>query len=607
MSDLKRRAWSRRRRPGKCPSSASANSRRDANREALTSDCGTERDRAAMSAGAATLANARIRVYARASHPLQDTSVEQQIDAAETDLKACGLLSETDRLPRHHAPAHGVYVDDGISAWKVPPSERPGSAQLLTDVACHPHNREAPGIIWVWAQSRLLRPEFGGAEAVAQLFELRKLGWILLSHDEGRLDVIGDEGLLHTVKVSLTGEKDAEHSRAKQSNVRRAKRRQAEAGLWLGGFPPIGYERWAVTLGPEDPTSHRSTIEHWVQILPLGTQNGIQRTRTVLRPSAQADIVRRIFSLAAHGDHGCVVSIYEIARRLNVEGLSASIDRPRPWCHTTIDELLTNETYIAIQRDPEDEPHPALWEPLVSRDVWDRVQTRLHQNKQSRRGVNTEFPLTGILYCASCGGRLCGERQRRRSNATYRYYKSNGHSTGALAENRCPACRPRLRADHLEAHVLKAVASIDDHHVVRHAIAAEQAARKAGERGVAEREARLTAELEEVHRQMDGLIATLQTTGGAFHERLQGRIAELNAAVARIERDREDLANGATFTTAHTFATSVASFDAAWAKASNAERKELLRYLVERVEINALTASVRIGIRRPSPRLADAP
>lgn len=541
-----------------------------------------------------------VRVYARASTLLQEESVEQQLEVAERDLKACGLLAAGVTLPQSHAPSQGVFCDDGVSAFKVPLQERPASALLLADLERHPQPRERPGIIWVWAQSRLMRAEHGAAEVIAQLYALRCLGWVVLSHTDGLVDVIGDEGLLQTFKAGLNGAKDTAHSEEKQKAVRRAKDKQARRGVWLGGFPPLGYERWAVKLGPVDPATGLESIQEWVQPLPTGTRNGIHGTVTVPRETAHAALMRSIFACAADGEHGEIVSTYEIVRRLRAGEIGSELPAEKCWTHARVSELLQNETYIAVQRAPDGTPYPALWEPLISRAVWDRVQKRLAGNAQTRRGVNTPFALTGLLSCAVCHARFTGEQAVSRAGRTHRYYRSNAGLSGARHNERCQACLPRVHAEELEAQVLATITTLMEHPTVIDAIHAERAARRAGDETLAACEDRLAADAAEIQQQMDRLIAVL-AQGGKFADRVQEKIASLNEAADRIERERSTLRTGTPQSTVQTFADGAAHASAVWAAASHAERKELLRCFVERVEIDVTRGTVRVGIRRVNP------
>lgn len=531
------------------------------------------------------------KVYVRASSPAQDESCEQQLRVAEADLRALKLLSADESLPRYHAPEAGVYVDDGISAWKFPLEERPGAGELLTDIARDRQPKDTPAMIWVWAQSRLLRPQDGAAEAVAQLYALRKLGWIVYDHKEGRVDVAGPDGLTKTITVALHGQKDAEHAREKVASVRRGKAAQAESGVWLGGFAPFGYERWVARLGPREHATQRHTVAEWIRMLPDGDRNGMQGCVTLLRPSSHAEWMRNTFRLAADGENGRVVSIAEITRRFNDDG-------PQPktgvrWNRSTVNALLVNESYAAILRDPNGVAHPALWEPLVDLATWQRVQRRLQANAQQRRGVNTDFVLSGLMVCARCNGRLYGERQRRAEElgGYLDYYRAAPAST---REEPCPSCRRRVRAEVVERPVLDVIAGLADRAEVRHAIAAEQAAQRDGDVSRNARRVALEHQAAEVRQQISNLLVVLER-GGAVAEQAAERIDTLNRRAAQLQHDLAKLQR--TVPTAAPFAESARMFRAMWENAGPAEKKDMVRCFIASVEVDFERKIVRAGVR----------
>jgi hypothetical protein len=63
-------------------------------------------------------------------------------------------------------------------------------------------------------------------------------------------------------------------------------------------------------------------------------------------------------------------------------------------------------------------------EPLITTEVWDRVQRILDERKEHQtKGVRREFPFTGLISCGHCGLRLVAELKKGR----YVYYHCTGH------------------------------------------------------------------------------------------------------------------------------------------------------------------------------------
>lgn len=530
------------------------------------------------------LSGLRYRVYVRSSTLAQDESCEQQLRCAEIDLRKLGLLAPNATLPRTHAPWAGVYVDDGVSAWQVPLVDRPAGKQLLEDLAQDRRAKKQSGVLWVWAQSRLVRPEDGAPEAVAQVYHVALLGWKVHSHRQGDLDVIGKDGLAKTISVALNGEKDAEHSREKADAVRRVKRNRVLNGVWLGGEAPYGYERWAAEFTPPTPDG-RQSFTRWIRLLPPGEQNGITGALTLLRPSATASLIAEMFRLAADGEDGHVVSIDAIRRRLEQR-------TGKEWARTTVNMMLVNPVYMARQHDEDGALQPAIWEPVVDAVTWERVQRRLKNNASQRRGVNTEFSLSGLVFCARCGERMNGERAKRLAHlgGYIDYYRSSRPHSDARA---CPSCRGRVRAEAIEQRVLEVIAGLADQPLVQRALMAEQAAMREGSGSVAVRRAALENRAATLRQSIDNVLAVVEQ-GGEVAKRAMVRSAELNHEVNEVQRELDALDHGAE--TVKAFVNAAATFQEVWAHAAPAERKEALRCFVSRVEVDGEQKRVRIGV-----------
>ena len=68
--------------------------------------------------------------------------------------------------------------------------------------------------------------------------------------------------------------------------------------------------------------------------------------------------------------------------------------------------------------------YQGIHEPLVSRDVWERVQEILDgRSKKKHRKVTHEFAYSGMVCCGHCGCSLVGEVKKRK----YVYYHCTGY------------------------------------------------------------------------------------------------------------------------------------------------------------------------------------
>jgi site-specific DNA recombinase len=166
----------------------------------------------------------------------------------------------------------------------------------------------------------------------------------------------------------------------------RGQRERARAGLVVGGRAAYGYRYEAGRL-VSDPE--------------------------------RAEIVREIYRKYDAG-----ASMRQITIDLRRSG--APTWSGRPWSHTSVHRILTNETYagtayfgkhrregklLRMREPPEQIAVPVT--PLIDRACWERVQARLAANPKVGR-PSRAYLLRGRLYC-SCGRRMSGQRSHKRN------------------------------------------------------------------------------------------------------------------------------------------------------------------------------------------------
>ncbi|MDE6441637.1 MAG: recombinase family protein [Clostridia bacterium] len=165
---------------------------------------------------------------------------------------------------------------------------------------------------------------------------------------------------------------------------------------------------------------------------PYGYRAGNDENRTAVIDQTAASVVRRIFDLRLQGN-----SIRAIAKILTDEGIpnpatyftklngQKSEKRCSPyWVPKTVMWILTNPTYLGttiqhrttsvsyknhkVVNIPENERiiKQNAHEAIISRDIWDRVQSI---NSSARGRVdkgNNVHALSGLLVCPDCGKKL---------------------------------------------------------------------------------------------------------------------------------------------------------------------------------------------------------
>lgn len=161
----------------------------------------------------------------------------------------------------------------------------------------------------------------------------------------------------------------------------RGKRERARAGLRVGGRTPLGYVDQAGQLVIEEN---------------------------------RAATARQIFEWY---DGGC--SMLEITRRLRSSGVRTWSGKP--WWYTAVRAILSNEVYAGVAHWGAERIAMAV-PPLVSRELWERVQSRLADNTKPNVGrPSTAYLLRGLLQC-HCGCRMYGQMCKSGGNGTKTYY-----------------------------------------------------------------------------------------------------------------------------------------------------------------------------------------
>ena len=179
---------------------------------------------------------------------------------------------------------------------------------------------------------------------------------------------------------------------------------------------------------------------------PLGYRNIREGDRQIIVPDAvKAPMVRRAYELYATRAH----SLKTLRKKLRDEGL-ATTKHGRLISLSQLEWLLKNPFYYGAFRWK-----GRIWagdhQPLVSREVWDAVQTAFSAREKPVYRKH-DFAYKGLLICGSCGRRLTAEIKKKR----YVYYHCAGEE----------ACRrPYIREEQLDDQIralLRSVAIPED-------------------------------------------------------------------------------------------------------------------------------------------------
>src|SRR3954464_1149256 len=271
--------------------------------------------------------------------------------------------------------------------------ERPALKQLLADIEAHRID-----CVVVYKVDRLSRSLLDFTRLLS-LFDKRGVSFVSVTQDFNTSTSMGRLTLNILLSFAqFEREIIGERTRDKLSAARRK-------GKWIGGTPVLGYD-----------------------VAPEGG-------RLVVNP-AEAEQVREIFSLCA----GCS-NTAEALRKLGAQRYTSKQwtsgrgkrHGGQPLSMSTLRLLLTNVLYRG-DISHKDTLHPGEQEPIVSRELWLEVNTRLKLNRvKTRSNARIETLLENLVTCGECGGLLTASFTRRQGQRHVYYVCRAG-------KKREPAC-----------------------------------------------------------------------------------------------------------------------------------------------------------------------
>ncbi|PHV69233.1 hypothetical protein CS063_16970 [Sporanaerobium hydrogeniformans] len=204
---------------------------------------------------------------------------------------------------------------------------------------------------------------------------------------------------------------------------------RAKKGAFLGGVPPLGYD--------------------------------IVNGEYTINPG-EASIVRKIFTMYAKGD-----SYNDILQALN--GYKGK--RGKVMCRNSLNVILQNDRYIGTYTWNKknyklfrkwtggiDNPNAIRIDdfipPLIDRTIWERVQSRMKNNKsRASNKAKREYLLSGLIECEACGSTYVGH-----TSTNSRGYESRYYCCGDKYRTR--NCKTKnIKADIIETFVVQSLKS----------------------------------------------------------------------------------------------------------------------------------------------------
>ena len=304
----------------------------------------------------------------------------------------------------------GTYVDDGYSGGNF---NRPGFQSMLEDA-----RKGVINMVLVRDLSRLGREFVEVGRYTTEVFPSMGVRFVSVLDC---LDTDGDTDMLHFRSLM-----NDYHLRDLSKKIKSVIYSKKASGQYISSYAPYGYRK-------SDEDKHKLVIDEYA-----------------------AGIVRRIFEMRLSG-----MGYIKIAAALNQEGIASprqywyqinhgdTGNSKHGWGTATVRMLLTNEVYIGTlvtnysgsrsYKDSTPIRKPASehiriegnHEPIVSMELWDAVQGKNAEKRQSYQKPRTpvEKMLKGKMICADCKSPMSVSTTIRRrkdgEGIRYIYYRCN--------------------------------------------------------------------------------------------------------------------------------------------------------------------------------------
>ena len=358
----------------------------------------------------------RCAIYTRKS---SEEGLEQSFNSLDAQREACQAFILSQRQEGWRA-LQARYDDGGYSGGNL---DRPALQRLLADVEANKVDT-----IVVYKVDRLTRSLADFAKIVEAL-DARGVSFVSVTQQFNTTSSMGR--LTLNVLLSFAQfEREVTGERIRDK-IAASKRK----GMWMGGVPPLGYD--------------------------------LKDRKLIVNPK-EAQLVCDLYRL--YLESGCVSKLKThfdreaIKSKVRISG-AGKRSGGNSYSRGALYQILKNRLYLGeiVHRD---QVYAGEHEPIVPRELWDRVQAQLRSDNQGRRnGIRATSPslLVGLLQDAN--GNSFTPSHAVKNGRRYRYYVCQSNKGGV---GRTTGPTARLPAGEIEALVLARLRSAlqSDHEIM---------------------------------------------------------------------------------------------------------------------------------------------
>ncbi len=304
--------------------------------------------------------NQELKYFLYARRSIEKTDREEHVASVEDQIREMKQVAG-----KYELRIVKEFSETG-SASKV--DNRPEFNEMIRQIQAGKANA-----IICWKLNRLARNFIEGG----QIIDMLQRGIIKEIRTYGSVYLPSDNVLMLAVELGMANQ----YSRELATDIKRGLRGKAE-----NGYRP--------------------------SIAPLGYKNSKYREKgkneAILVDEERFPLVRKIFDLALTGQYS-VLQLMKIANdQLGLRTKGYKVSRPdKKISRTNMYRLLTNPFYYGWFEFPE---HSGNWYkgnhvPMITKEEYDEIQINLGRKDRPRHRTH-EFPYTGLVKCAYCGGSI---------------------------------------------------------------------------------------------------------------------------------------------------------------------------------------------------------
>jgi site-specific DNA recombinase len=315
-------------------------------------------------------------IYTRTS---TDENLDQEFNSLHAQREACESFISSQRS-EGWLGLQDQYDDGGFSGGNL---NRPALNRLLKDIESGKVN-----VVVVYKIDRLSRSLIDFTKLV-EIFDRHGVSFVSVTQSFNTTNSMGRLTLNILLSFAqFERENSAERVRDKVAASRKK-------GIWMGGFPPLGYDI---------------------------------ANRRLLVNKKEANLVQHIFQRFSELGSGTL-----LIEELNKAGYktktwtsisSGTLHKGRSFDKGVLYRILNNRVYLgeAVHKG---KSYPGEHDGIINKRLWDKVHSIISSDSRKRGNVTrAETPalLKGIIYCRHCRRAMTTSHTRKNGGKQYRYY-----------------------------------------------------------------------------------------------------------------------------------------------------------------------------------------